>query len=154
MMSILWCWLLVNIAWAIEFWPWDETILTEKTEDVVGGDVLNSDDIINDGINAIAWGDIEGIYNEDITDNATAWEKATNLMKWFLNYVLALIGLVALVYLIYHGFLTLTAGNDEERSKKWMQWIKTALIALVWLGVAWFVLSLVFFVIFTVTDGL
>jgi len=95
---------------------------------------------------------IDGIYTDGVIDNETAWVKATNLMKWFLNYVLWLIGLVAMLYLLYHGFLALTAWSDDDQRKKWIAGIKYAAIAIVWLAVAWFIISLILFVIFTVAD--
>lgn len=151
---LLWSLLLCSSVIALEFWPWDKTILTEKTEDVVSGDISDSDDAINLGIDTIWWGKIEGIYGENIADNATAWEKATNLMKWFMNYLLGLVWLIALGYIIVNGFITLTAWDDEERASRWMKWIKVATIAIAWLALSWFILSLVFFLIFSVTDWL
>ena len=151
---ILWWLLCFSSVGALEFWPWDETILTNTTDDVVSGDISASDDVVNAGIDAIGGGQIDGIYGETIADNATAWEKATNLMKWFMNYLLWLVGLIALGYLIVNGFITLTAGDNEERSARWMKWIRVAALAIAWLALSWFLLSLIFFLIFTVTDGL
>lgn len=141
-------------ASAIEFRPWDKTILTEKMEDVVSDDISSSDDAINAGIDAIWWGNIKGIYGDDIENNATAWEKATNLMKWLINYALGLIWLIALWYLIVNGFILLTAGNDEERSKRWIKGVRIAVVAIAGIALSWFILSLIFFLIFSVTDGL
>ena len=144
----------VPSVFALEFRPWDETILTKEASDVVSDDISASDDAINAGIDAIWWGKIDGIYGETISDNATAWEKATNLMKWFINYALGLIGLIALWYLVVNGFIMLTAWDDEEKSARWMKWIRIAVIAIAWMALSWFILSLVFFLIFSVTDGL
>ncbi len=153
-LMILWSMLILPNVFALEFRPWDETILTKETSKVVSEDISWSDNAINAGIDAIWWGEIKGIYGEDIADSATAWEKATNLMKWFINYALSLIWLVALWYLVVNWFIMLTAGNDDERAQRWLKWIKTAFIAIAWIALSWFLLSLIFFLIFTVTDGL
>lgn len=116
--------------------------------------------VVSDNVEAwFEWGGeliasgVEGIYTNGVEDNETARVKATNLMKWFMNYVLGLIGLVAMGYLLYHWFLALTAGTNDEQRSKWISGIKYAAIAIVWLAVAWFIISLILFVIFTVADG-
>jgi threonine/homoserine/homoserine lactone efflux protein len=35
-----------------------------------------------------------------------------------INYALGLLAVIALVYLLYHGFLIATAGNDDSKAKK------------------------------------
>ena len=95
----------------------------------------------------VVW-EIEGINDFGITDNASAREVATNLVKWFLNYVLWLIGLVAMVYLLYHGFLALTAWANDEQSAKWISGIKYAIVAIFGLALSWFIVSLILYVIF------
>lgn len=147
----------VAMATTVDFpRPGEDTILNPGELDgknsVISDDIADEDDVINLGIDAIAWENIKGIYGEKIEDNATAWEKVTNLMKWFINYALGLIGLVALWYLVVNGFIMLTAGNDEEKSKRWMKGIKVAVIAITGIALSWFILSLIFFLIFTVTD--
>jgi len=138
--------------------PWfnsESNILTEKESQVVGQE-------IRDKIDPLRWWalsvveDTEGIYvNKDLYDEHStglAWERTTNYIKGITNYFLWLLWLVALVYLLFHGMMILTAGADEEKSKKGMQWVKYAWIALVWLWLAWFFLSLVFWLIQYLTN--
>jgi uncharacterized membrane protein len=95
---------------------------------------------------------LNGVYNEEIEDTGTAWERTANYIKWVLNYILGIIGLVALIYLIFQWFRTLTAGTNEEEMNKAMKWIKYAIIAIVGVWLAWFILSLVFWLIQNITN--
>jgi len=58
-----------------------------------------------------------------------------------------MLGLVALVYLIYHGFLILTASGDENQYKKGIAGIKFAAIALAGIGASWLIVSAIFWLI-------
>ena len=58
-----------------------------------------------------------------------------------------MVGLVALVYLIYHGFLILTAAGDETQYKKGLKGIKFAAIAMVGIGASWLIVSAIFWLI-------
>ncbi len=137
----------------LEFYWNDGTILTDNKDDVLNEEVSGGS-WFSAWIDLVVWeGKIEGIYDGEIESVEDAWTLATDLMKWTINYALWLIGLVALVYLLYHWFLTLTAWSDDEQASKWWKGIKYAFIAIVWIGLAWFFLSLVFRLIFTVTDA-
>lgn len=125
-----------------------DPIVTQKVEDVVGTEIRNAEDPLRDGTQKL-WegvGDTsdDKIYYEEIEDTQSAREKTTDYIKGLMNYALALAGLVALVYLIYHGFMAVTAGGDEDRLKKWMQGVRYALIAIIGIGIARFLISLIF----------
>ncbi len=159
--------LMMNVIWLAQatgfdpdtwFFPNNDTILTNDVEDVIEPEV-GQGDWFNTGIDTIV-GDcaagegLQGIYCEPIEDNATAWERLTDLIKAVLNYFLWIIGLVAMVYLLYHAFLTLTAGDDEERASEWFKGMKYAFIAIIGIWLSWFFVSAIFFILSTVTDAL
>ena len=58
-----------------------------------------------------------------------------------------MIALVALVYLIYHGFLIMTAAGDDTQYKKGLAGIKYAAIAIAGIGASWLVVSGIFWLI-------
>jgi hypothetical protein len=70
-----------------------------------------------------------------------------NIIKSIINYALGMVWLVALVYLIYHGFLILTAAGDETQYKKGLKWIKFAAIAMAGIGMSWLIVSAIFWLI-------
>ena len=124
----------------------DSTIITDDVSFVVGQAPLDGWEPFREGATAIAeglgWED-EWIYFDEIDSTQTARDRTSTLISTIVNYALAIIGLVALVYLLYHGFLALTAWSNSEQLTKWIQWVKYAGIALAGIWVAWFVISLI-----------
>ncbi len=74
-----------------------------------------------------------------------------NVISGFVNRVLWIMALIALLILLYGGFRMVTAAGDEEQYKSWFTMLKQAAIGLVLIGVAWFIVSIIFFVINLVT---
>lgn len=64
-----------------------------------------------------------------------------NLIYVIINRTLWILTFVVLVYMLYNWFLILTAGSDEKNSTKWKGWIKTAIIAIVWIGISRLIIS-------------
>lgn len=155
LISVLIGCLFINIG-SFSFWfnrfINNNTILTQDENDVVGQEVRNSDEPLRDGSFKIGES-IDNIYNDQLSDTETSRDKTTRYIKWPINYVLGIVGLVALIYLIYHGFLTVTAWSNEEQQKKWLEGVKYGAIAIIGLGVAWFLLSLIFRLINIVTEA-
>ncbi|MEI7562240.1 MAG: hypothetical protein WCJ39_00515 [bacterium] len=87
-----------------------------------------------------------GIVGVDsqITDHATAKNATLQVVKNIVNYALGLLSLIALVYLIFNGFLILTAGGDDTQYKKGLKSIKNALIAIAGIGASRLIVSAIF----------
>jgi hypothetical protein len=64
-----------------------------------------------------------------------------SLIQVAINYSLAILGFVALVYLIYNGFLMMTAAGNDKNFDKGKSGIKIAVIALVGIGMSWLIIS-------------
>lgn len=110
--------------------------------------VLNTEDIedpLRDGAYNIV-SPTTGLASTDekISTHQNAQDKTMNVIKNIINYALWMLALVALVYLIYHGFLIITAAGDETQYKKWLSWVKYAAIAMAGIGVSWLVVSFIF----------
>jgi hypothetical protein len=132
----------------------ENKVITQKIEDVVGDEVRNSDSVLRDGSYMLSEG-VEGIYNDTkLEDTGTSWEKNANYIKGYINYFLSITGLIALLYLLYHGFMAVTAGTDEDQLKKGMEGVKYAGMAIIWIAVAWFVVSGVLWLTFIITENL
>lgn len=115
--------LLGSFGFAFERFGNSDEVITNDIDDVVGDDIQNSDDPLRDGTEIIAKGvgdadDNDEIYYEEVTTTKEARTKTANFIKAIINYALGAIGLVALVYIIYHGFLTATAAGNEDQEKK------------------------------------
>ena len=70
-----------------------------------------------------------------------------NVIKWWVNWVLWILALIALIILMYGWFLMVTAAWDDEKYKKWWTILKHAAIWLILIGVAWFIISIIFWLV-------
>jgi hypothetical protein len=84
------------------------------------------------------------IYSGPITDSASAQQQSLAFASNLINYFLSLVSFIALVYLIYHWYLMVTAAWDKSQFEKWQKWLKYATIAIAWIFLSWFVISMVF----------
>lgn len=128
----------------------DSTILNTDLNQVIETDDIQ--DPLRDGAYGIIGGDntdpnkqISSILdNGKITQHKTAMDSTLNLVKKAINYLLWFLWLIALVFMIYHWFLILTAGDDDAQYKKWLKSIKYAFIAIWWIWISWLFVSLIF----------
>lgn len=131
----------------------NETILNTNINQAVNTTLV--DDPIRDGLyNAINDESnnnniISNIIGNDnqILNFGQAQNKTLALIGSIINYALWLIALVALIYLLYHGFLMVTASGDEERFNKGLQGIKYAAIAIAGVWLSRFLVSIIFYLI-------
>jgi len=72
-------------------------------------------------------------------------------IQTFVNRALGILWLIALIVLLYGGFQMVTAAGDEEKYKIWFTILKQAGIWLAFIGLAWFVVSIIFFLLNLVT---
>jgi uncharacterized membrane protein len=77
-----------------------------------------------------------------------------NVIKSAVNRTLWILALIALLVLLYGGFQMVTAAGNEEQYGKWMTILKQAAFGLVMIGVAWFIVSIIFWLVnlFTTTS--
>ena len=140
-------------TWAQVWFIDDATVLTNEEADVIGADLNAVQDPLREWTFLLSE-NLAGIWNtQQLSDTASAWEKTTNLIKLILNYFLALIGLVALLYLLYHGFMAVTAWSNEEKLNKWLQGMRYAAIALFGIWLSWFIISIIFWLLQVVAQA-
>ena len=82
-----------------------------------------------------------------IATHQNAQSKVMTIIKNIINYALWMVALVALVYLIYHGFLILTASGDDAQYKKGLSGVKFAAIAIVGIGASRLIVSAIFWLL-------
>jgi len=85
---------------------------------------------------------------------AGAWQAKGDglitVIKTFINWMLGMLALIALVILIWGGFQMVTAAGEDTKYKKWFKILQQAAIGLVFIGVSWLVVSLIFWLLGTV----
>jgi hypothetical protein len=85
--------------------------------------------------------DIVGVGWED------KWGGLIDTIKSVINWILWLLSLIALIMLLFGGFKMVTAAGDEEKYKDGFKVIKQAWIWLAVIGLSWFIVSIIFWVI-------
>jgi len=129
-------------------------ILNENDQQVLNTQYIN-DPLRNGAYNIIdssqsGWtGIVSGIVGvgDQISSHVVAQNQTMNVIRNILNYALWLVALIALVYLIYHGFLILTAAGDDAQYKKGLKWLNYAIIAIVGIGASRLIVSGIFWLL-------
>lgn len=86
--------------------------------------------------------------------DASRWNASfIDIVKNFINRVLWILGLISLVILLYGWFNMVTAAGDEEKYNKWFKILKQAAMWLAFIGLAFFMVSIIFWLLGTVAGG-
>ena len=105
----------------------------------------------NPSLNPTAWGNSQ---NVSVVGAGVGQQDAfVNVVKWAINWLLWILALIALVILLYGGFLMVTAAGNDDQYNKWFTILKHAAFGLVMIGIAWFIVSIIFWVINLVTTS-
>lgn len=135
--------------------PWDSTIFNSNQDQYINANDISNP--IRDGAYAAIQspdennevGGVQGINNK-IEDHTDARDRTFTIVKNLINYSLWILSLVALVYMIYHGIVILTAAGDDAKYKQGMKGIKFAAIALIGIWFSRIIVSSIFWLIFEV----
>jgi len=158
------------------FWQWLQLWNTTTILNTDINDTINTDSSVNtdssDG-NWTIWDPIrEWAYNivnannwvtedkllwiidneQEISEHSVALQETLDIIKNIINYALWLLSLVALIYLIAHWFMIVTAAWDDAKYKKWLAWIKYAIYAIAWIWLSWLIISFIFWIIIKITE--
>lgn len=100
------------------------------------------------------WGNTQQLGGKDlIGDNDTKGSSLLDTIKTFINWMLGMLATIALVICLYAGFLMVTAAGDDGKYKKGMGILKQAGVGLVIIGLAWMIVSVVFWLIGSMSWG-
>ena len=160
----LWHWPTANWDnWWPLLWPWpwmslwnDQSILNKNLENAIAPieDSDGNGSILHVWTHRIFWiwnWDIEWIvWSEEQIDNYNiALTKVLTVIQNVVNYTLWLLSVIAVIYILIHGFMILTAAWDDSKTKKWLKGIKNAFIAIAWIALSWIIISLILWLINT-----
>ncbi len=78
-----------------------------------------------------------------------AWQQDAfvNVIKWAINWMLGILALIALIILLYGGFQMVTSAGDEDKYTSWFTILKHAATGLILIGIAWFIVSIIFWLV-------
>ena len=85
--------------------------------------------------------------NVAASDNGYQNNKLVPTIKRFINWVLGMLSLIALVICLRGWFQMLTAAGDEGKYKKWFTILKQDAIALAVIGLSWLFVTLILYLI-------
>lgn len=86
-----------------------------------------------------------GVQNVNVIWQWSGQQDAfVNVVRGVINWTLWILAFIALIILLYGGFLMVTAAWNDDRYTKWFTILKQAAIWLILIGVAWFVVSIIF----------
>lgn len=108
--------------------------------------------------NAGGFGAANGVKGISVwwTASATARAESSSLLNTItnaVNWILGMLALIALIVCLWWGFQMVTAAGDDAKYKKGMGILKQAAIGLVIIGVSWMFVSVIFWLIGTVSDS-
>ncbi len=120
--------------------------LTQDPEDVVVTNDINGDPIRDGADNPGRWV-VWIVRNWEITNFFQAKNQTIAFIQNLINRSLWLVWLVALVYIIYHGFLMVTAAGNDAQFKKWAKALRTAVISILWIGLSAYIVKFIFYLL-------
>lgn len=99
--------------------------------------------------NTPSWfGDVTSTSNVGVSGTGTAQGgKLIDVIKSFINWMLGILALIALVILLWGGFQMVTAAGDDAKYKKGFKILQQAAIGLVFIGVSRLMVSVIFWLL-------
>jgi len=128
-------------AWLATIWQ-PSTLNQERSSNpkIDEEDISNNDSIWQWSINI--WNKSVWILHLPQSDNyETKLGYTLALIQVVINWILGILMFVVLIYVLYCGFLVLSAWSNDNSASKGKSWIKTAAIAIAWIGLSWLIIS-------------
>lgn len=142
--------LLALIFWSFVFClntydPYEYDVYSKDADNVVDKDNLWSDSL-RQWTKDIAWW-IKDIAKPNVNNSTQAKVYTLYFVKKIVDYFLMLLAFFALIYLLYNLYFILTAAWDDNKFKKWFDWIKLTGFVIIWIWLSWLIISFVFYLV-------
>jgi hypothetical protein len=163
------CYILIlcfTLSWTLLLWwntfslfdLWNSSsILTRDSSDVVDTTLWVGNEDISDPlrqwaytiIHSVSWTTVDWIVwvDDEIQTHSEAMVDTLQVAKNIINMLLWFLALIALIYVIVHWIMILLSWSSDDKFKKGIKWIKRAIIAIVWIWLSWFIITLIFWFI-------
>lgn len=73
-------------------------------------------------------------------------------IKNIINYFLGFLAAIALILLMYAGFKVVIAWTDDEKYKDAVSTFRKVALAILWIGLSWFIVTMVFYVVWLIVS--
>lgn len=132
---------------ALSFFDNTSSVYTRDENKAVQTSDLCADDPLRCGMNNPG-SSIRGLYySGPIRSVYEAQNQTLSYVHNIVNRALSLLGLIALCYLLYSGFIIITGAGDEAKTKKGRKGLKTATLAIAGIAISWLLVSLIVYLI-------
>ena len=129
----------INLWYCLKTWPEKEGFNPDDTgsPQITGHTITDIDDWSRTFSKTLEW-----ILHLPVKDNYTTslWYVIA-LIQIIVNWTLAMLSVVALVYMLYCGFLVFTAWSNDKNASKGKKWLSTGAIAIAWIAISWLIVS-------------
>lgn len=123
----------------LKTWPIQPTFEWDSTAKI-GGEVVDDIDKWSKSFtDKLGW----IIHLPKKSDYINSLNYVMDMIQIAINWLLWMLAFIALVYMIYCGFLIFSSWSDNKNATKGKKWIWTAAIALTWIGVSWLIISMI-----------
>jgi Flp pilus assembly protein TadB len=95
------------------------------------------------------WVNVAGA--DQLGSSGTGTAKLIDSIKTAINWVLSILGIIALIILLYGGFNMVTAAGDDWKYKKGFTILRQAGIGLIFIWVAWLFVNIIMWFIGKIT---
>ena len=128
---------IINLWYCLRTWPITEEFSWEASPQIEGEEIEKINSWWKTFSDKLEW--ILQIPQKG--DYTTSLWYVTTLIQVIINWLLWILSFVALVYMLYSGFLVFSSGSDDKNASKGKKWISTAAIALAWIWLSWLIIS-------------
>ena len=128
---------IINLWYCLRIWPVTEWFKWEASPQIEGEEIEKINEWWKTFSDKLGW-ILQIPQKEDYT---TSLWYVTTLIQVLINWLLWILSFVALVYMLYNGFLVFSSGSDDKHASKGKKWISTAAIALAWIWLSRLIIS-------------
>lgn len=107
----------------------------------------------------------QNLYTAPTNDGSVNWlglawaneggksDSFVTVVKGAINWMLGILALIALIILLWGWFQMVTSAGDEEKYTSGFTILKHAATGLILIGIAWFIVSIIFWLVNILTQG-
>lgn len=134
---------------AISFFDNTSTVYTRNEQNAVVTDDICATNPLRCGMNNPGES-VQGLYyNGPISTVYQAQNQTLGYVHNLINRALSLLGLIALGYLVYYGYMIVASAGDDGALKKAWAGLRTTAIAIAGIALSWFLVSFIVYLIDT-----
>ena len=130
--------------------PYDYDVYTTDSSEVINDSNFWNDPLRQWTKGITSW--IEWVAKPDINNSEEAKNNTLNFIKKIVDYFIWLLAVFSLIYLLYNFFIMLTAAGDDNKYKKWIDWIKLTVLVIVGIWLSWLLISFIFYLVEIMTS--